>query len=94
MKLQPLGNKILVRPEPKADKSPGGIILPDNAKEKPLIGEIVAVGPGKTVDGVLVPMSVKVGQKVIYTRWAGSEVKEFGEDLVMSEDDLLGIVLE
>ena len=93
MKVKPLGNHVLVRPEPAQDKSKGGILIPDNSKEKPLIGEILAVGPGETgSDGKLLAMSVKKGDKVLYTRYAGSEIKDLGEDLIMRESDILAVV--
>ena len=93
MKVQPLGNHVLVRPEPAQDKSKGGIIIPDNAKQKPLIGEVLEVGPGAMgSDGKVVPLTVKKGDKVLYTRYAGSEIKDLGEDLMMTEDDILAIV--
>ncbi len=94
-KVKPLGNRILVkRSEAKTTK--GGIILPDSAQEKPKQGEVVAVGPGKyDEDGELQPMNVRVGDTVLFTSYAGTEVKaeELGvEYLIMSEEDVLGVL--
>ncbi len=95
MKLRPLGNRVLVRPQEKTDKTPGGILLPDTAKEKPLRGEVIAVGPGKRLDdGAYAAPEVKVGQVVFYQTWSGTEVKEADGMLVMSVDDLLGVLDE
>lgn len=94
--IKPLGNRVLVkRFEAKTTK--GGIILPDTAKEKPKQGEIVAVGPGKRdEEGTLLPMHVQVGDKVLFSSYAGTEVKtseQDGEYLIMSEDDILGVLV-
>lgn len=95
-KIKPLGNRILVkRSQAKATK--GGIILPDTAKEKPKQGEVVAVGPGKTKeDGDLEPMNVRVGDQVLFSAYAGTEVKTDEIDveyLIMSEEDILGTLV-
>ncbi|HHE41108.1 co-chaperone GroES [candidate division WOR-3 bacterium] len=89
--LVPLGDRVVIRPTPKEEVSKGGIVLPDTAKEKPQEGEIVAVGPGKlTDDGKRLPMDVSVGDIVIYSKYAGTEFKEDGDELViMRESDIL-----
>ena len=94
MKLKPIGDKIIVeRIEPES-KTKGGIVLPDNAKEKPKEGKIIAIGEGKLLDnGSRVAPSVKVGEKVIFTSFAGSEVKiDNKEFLIMNEEDILAVV--
>ncbi|MBE9505589.1 MAG: co-chaperone GroES [Chloroflexi bacterium] len=89
--LAPLGDRVVIKPAPKEEVSKGGIVLPDTVKEKPQEGEIIAVGPGKlTDDGKRLPMDVKVGDKVIYSKYAGTEFKENGDELViMRETDIL-----
>jgi chaperonin GroES len=89
--LVPLGDRVVIKPTPKEEVSKGGIVLPDTAKEKPQEGEIVAVGAGKlTDDGKRLPMDVSVGDTVIYSKYAGTEFKENGEELViMRESDIL-----
>lgn len=89
--LVPLGDRVVIRPTPKEEVSKGGIVLPDTAKEKPQEGQIVAVGPGKlTDDGKRLPMDVSVGDTVIYSKYAGTEFKEDGDELViMRETDIL-----
>ncbi len=90
-KLVPLGDRVVIKPTPREEVSKGGIVLPDTAKEKPQEGEIIAVGAGKlTDDGKRLPMDVKVGDKVIYSKYAGTEFKEGDVELViMRESDLL-----
>ncbi len=90
-KLVPLGDRVVIKPTPREEVSKGGILLPDTAKEKPQEGEIIAVGAGKLTDeGKRLPMDVKVGDKVIYSKYAGTEYKEIGDELViMRESDLL-----
>jgi chaperonin GroES len=91
--IRPLGNRVLVkRSEVKTSK--GGILLPETAKEKPRQGEVIAVGPGKTDDkGVLKPMELHVGDIVLFSSYAGTEVKSEDEDfLIMSEDDIFGVL--
>ena len=92
--LKPLGDRIVVKALEAEEKTSGGIILPDSAKEKPQMGEVVAVGPGKMLDtGKLAPMDVKVGDKVAYTKWGGTEIKVAGQDLmILKQDDILGVV--
>ncbi|MBN1594644.1 co-chaperone GroES [candidate division FCPU426 bacterium] len=96
MKLKPLGDRVLVKPEEEKEVKKGGIIIPDTAKEKPLVGTIVAAGPGKTDDkGQKIPMHVKAGDKVLFGKYAGNEVKLGDEELmIMNEDDIYGIIEE
>ena len=93
-KLRPLGDKILVKRVEAESKTKSGIVLPDSAKEKPKRGKIIAVGSGKRLDnGEISTFSVKVGNEVIFTSYAGTEVKIDGEELmIMSEDDVLAVV--
>ena len=95
MKLKPLGNRLLVQ-RSKVETTKGGILLPDTAQEKPKKGKVVACGPGKANDsGTIEPMDVKVGDTVLFGSYAGTEVKDMGEDdeyLIMSEDEILGII--
>lgn len=94
-KLKPIGDKILVRPLEAEAISKGGIVLPDTAKEKPQEGEVLAVGEGKYVEGKLLPLAVKPGQKIIFTKYGGDEIKVNGEELkIISESDILAIVEE
>lgn len=87
VKLQPLGDRIVVRPIQKEEVTKGGIVLPDTAKEKPQEGEVVAVGPGKlTDDGKRLEMEVRVGDRVIYAKYAGMEIKIDDEELLILRD--------
>ena len=90
-KIEPLGDRVVIKPTPKEEVSKGGIVLPDTAKEKPQEGKIIAVGPGRlTEDGKRIAMEVKKGDKVIYSKYAGTEFKVDNEDLViMREGDIL-----
>jgi len=90
-KMQPLGDRVVIRPLTEEEVSKGGIILPDTAKEKPQRGEVVAVGPGRVDEsGKRVAMEVKKGDKVIYSKYAGSEIKEGEEELlILRESDIL-----
>ena len=92
-KLEPLGDRVIVRPIVTQEVSKGGIILPDTAKEKPQEGEIIAVGPGKIKDdGTRIPIEVKVGDRVIFAKYAGTEVKINDEELmIMSQNDIIAI---
>lgn len=92
--VKPLGDRVFVKISPSEEKTAGGILLPDNAKEKPQVGEVVAVGPGKTKDdGSNIPMEVKVGDKVLYSKYAGTDIKLGGDDYVLlSEKDILASV--
>ena len=94
MSFRPLHDRVLVRRIDADEKTAGGIIIPDTAKEKPQRGEIIAVGAGtRTEDGKLVPLDVKVGDEVLFGKWSGTEVKIDGEDLlIMKESDILGVV--
>jgi chaperonin GroES len=90
-KIEPLGDRVVIQPTPKEEVSKGGIVLPDTAKEKPQEGKIIAVGPGRlTEDGKRIAMEVKKGDKVIYSKYAGTEFKLDDEELViMREGDIL-----
>lgn len=90
-KLQPLADRVLVKPIEKEEKTKSGIYLPDTAKEKPQEGEVVAVGPGKvTDDGKRIPMDLKVGDKVIYAKYGGTEIKVDDEEMIiLRESDIL-----
>ncbi len=92
--LKPLADRVIVRPLEAEEKTAGGLYIPDSAKEKPMQGEIVAVGPGKTADdGKQVAMEVKVGDKVLYGKYSGTEVASGGEDfLIMRENDIFAII--
>lgn len=93
MSVKPLGDRVLVLPIEQDEVKKGGIIIPDTAKEKPQEGKIVAVGPGKHEDGKLVPMNVKKGDRVLYSKYGGTEIKIDGKDhLIMREDDILGVL--
>jgi chaperonin GroES len=91
-KIEPLGDRVVIKPTPKDEVSKGGIFLPDTAKEKPQEGKIIAVGPGRlTEDGTRIAMEVKKGDKVIYSKYAGTEFKLGDEELIiMRENDILG----
>ncbi len=91
IKLQPLGDRVVVQPSEEAEVSKGGIILPDTAKEKPQRGVIIAVGPGRLdEEGKRIPMEVKKGDKVIYSKYAGSEIKQDDKEvLILRESDIL-----
>jgi len=94
MKIRPLNDRILVKRLEEEAKTAGGIIIPDSAKEKPAEGEIIAVGPGKLNDhGERVAMDVKPGDRVLFSKYGGTDVRIEGEDyLIMREDDILGVV--
>jgi chaperonin GroES len=94
MKIRPLQDRVLVKRVQEEEKTQGGIIIPDTAKEKPQEGEVVAVGGGaKSEDGKVTPLDVKAGDKILFGKWSGTEVKLNGEDLIiMKESDILGIV--
>ncbi len=93
-KFRPLQDRILVRPLTSEEKTKGGIIIPDTAKEKPLEGEIIATGNGKVLEtGQKQPLEVKKGDRVLFTKYAGTEIKFDGEEYkIMREDDILGII--
>jgi len=94
MKIKPLQDRVILKRVGEEEKTSGGIIIPDTAKEKPMEGEVVAVGGGKILDnGTKVPMDVKAGDRVLFGKYAGTEVKIDGvEHLIMREDDILGII--
>lgn len=93
MQIKPLADRVVVKAIEMEEKTKSGIVLPDTAKEKPQEGEIMAVGPGRYEDGKLVPMNVKKGDRVLFAKYAGTEVKLDGEEyLIMRESDILGIV--
>jgi chaperonin GroES len=94
MKFRPLHDRVVVRRVTAEEKTAGGIIIPDTAKEKPMEGEIVAVGPGaRNEKGELVSLDVKAGDRVLFGKWSGTEVKIDGEDLlIMKESDIMGII--
>ncbi|MDT3696201.1 MAG: co-chaperone GroES [Ignavibacterium sp.] len=94
MKLKPLGDRVVVKPAAAEEKTAGGIILPDTAKEKPVEGNVIAVGPGKVADdGKSIKMEVKVGDRVLYGKYSGTEVTINGEEyLIMRESDIFGIL--
>jgi chaperonin GroES len=94
MKIRPLNNRVLIKRIEELTRTPGGLFLPDTAKEKPIEGEVLAVGEGRVDDnGKLVPMAVKVGDRVVFSKYSGTEIKLEGEEfLLMREDDILGIV--
>jgi chaperonin GroES len=94
MKFTPLQDRVVVRRVPEDEKTPGGIIIPDTAKEKPSEGEVIAVGPGARNDkGEIVPVEVKAGDRVLFGKWSGTEVKIDGQQLlIMKESDIMGIV--
>ena len=93
-KLRPLGDRVVIKPTPREEMTKSGIVLPDTAKEKPQEGTVLAVGPGRILDdGTREPMDVKVGDKVLYAKYAGTEFKVEGEDLlIVSQKDILAIV--
>jgi chaperonin GroES len=94
MKIRPLQDRVIVRRIAEEEKTKGGIIIPDTAKEKPQEGKIVAVGRGKLSDeGKLIPLEVKVGERILFGKYSGSEIKLDGEEhLIMREEDILGII--
>jgi chaperonin GroES len=94
MKFRPLHDRVLVRRIEGVEKTAGGIIIPDTAKEKPQEGEVISAGAGaKNEDGKLTPLDVKAGDRILFGKWSGTEVKIDGEDLlIMKESDILGII--
>jgi len=96
MKFRPLHDRVLVRRIEADEKTAGGIIIPDTAKEKPSQGEVIAVGPGgRDETGKLIPIDIETGDRVLFGKWSGTEVKIDGEDLlIMKESDLLGVIDE
>jgi chaperonin GroES len=94
MHFRPLHDRVVVRRVEEETKTAGGIIIPDTAKEKPMQGEVIAVGPGaRNEDGKLVPLDVKAGDLILFGKWSGTEVKLDGEELlIMKESDIMGII--
>src|SRR5436309_15593336 len=94
MAFRPLHDRVLIRRVEAEEKSSGGIIIPDTAKEKPMEGEVVATGPGaRGEDGKVQPLDVKAGDRVLFGKWSGTEVKLDGEDLIiMKESDIMGVL--
>ena len=94
MRFRPLHDRVVVRRVEQEEKTPGGIIIPDTAKEKPQEGEVIAVGPGaRGEDGTLHPLDVKPGDRVLFGKWSGTEVKVDGEELlIMKESDVMGVI--
>lgn len=94
MNIQPLGDRVVIKAVPQEEKTKSGIIMPDTAtKEKPQEGEVLAVGPGRLEKGERIPLDVKVGDRVIYSKYAGTEVKYEGEEyLILRESDILAIL--
>jgi chaperonin GroES len=94
MQIKPLGDRIVIKPVAPEERTKGGIILPDTAKEKPVVGEVVAVGPGrKSDDGKTIALEVKVGDKVLYGKYSGTEVTVDGQELlIMRESDIFAVV--
>ena len=94
MKFRPLHDRVLIRRLDEEEKSVGGIIIPDTAKEKPMEGDVVSVGPGTRDDqGKLVPLDVKPGDRIVFGKWSGNELKVDGEELViMRESDIMGVI--
>ena len=96
MKIRPLQDRVIVKRVQEEEKTKGGIIIPDTAKEKPIEGEVIAVGPGgRDEAGKLVPIDIKVGDRVLFGKWSGTEVKLDGEELlIMKESDIMGVLDE
>ncbi len=96
MSFRPLHDRVLIQPVEQDQKTKGGIIIPDTAKEKPVEGKVVAAGPGaRDEQGKLRPLDVKVGDRVLYGKWSGTEVKVDGEDLlIVKESDIMGVIEE
>jgi chaperonin GroES len=94
MKIRPLQDRVIVRRLEEEEKTKGGIIIPDTAKEKPQEGKVIAVGKGKvTEDGKVIPLDVKAGDKILFGKYSGTEIKIEGEEhLIMREEDILGII--
>jgi chaperonin GroES len=92
-KIRPLHDRVIVKRLEEEEKTKGGIIIPDTAKEKPQEGRVVAVGPGRNEDGKVIPLGVKAGDKILFGKYSGTEIKLDGEEhLIMREDDILGVI--
>ena len=93
MKIRPLHDRVIVKRIEEEEKTKGGIIIPDTAKEKPQEGRVVAVGPGKHEDGKLIPVEVKAGDRILFGKYSGTEIKLNGEEhIILREEDILGII--
>jgi chaperonin GroES len=94
LKIKPLADRVLVEPAQAEEKTAGGIIIPDTVKEKPMEGEVISIGTGQRLeDGKVIPLDVKVGDRILFGKWSGTEVKFSGQEyLVMKESDIMGIV--
>ena len=94
LKLRPLHDRLLVERLEAEEKTPGGIIIPETAKEKPMEGKVLAVGNGaKTEDGKVIPMDIKVGDRILFGKWSGTEVKLEGKEyIIMKESDVMGVI--
>ena len=94
MKFRPLHDRVLIRRVEGEEKTAGGIIIPDTAKEKPMEGEVIAVGPGaRDESGKLIPVDLKAGDRILFGKWSGTEVKVDGQDLlIMKESDIMGVI--
>ena len=93
VKFRPLHDRVIVKRTQEEEKTAGGIFIPDTAKEKPQEGKVIAVGPGKHEDGKVIPLGVKAGDKILFGKYSGAEIKLDGEEhLIMREDDILGII--
>jgi chaperonin GroES len=95
MKFRPLQDRVLIRGVEQENKTAGGIFIPDTVKEKPTEGEVIAVGPGaRSEDGKIHPLDVKVGDRVLFGKWSGTEIKVDGQDVViMKESDIMGVIV-
>ena len=92
-KIRPLHDRVIVKRIEEEEKTKGGIIIPDTAKEKPQEGRVVAAGPGKQEDGKMIPIGVKSGDRILFGKYSGTEIKLDGEDhLILREDDILGVI--
>lgn len=92
-KIRPLHDRVIVKRIEEEEKTKGGIIIPDTAKEKPQEGRVISVGPGKHEDGKVIPLDVKAGDKILFGKYSGTEIKLNGEEhLILREDDILGII--
>ena len=92
-KIRPLHDRVIVKRIEEEEKTKGGLIIPDTAKEKPQEGRVIAVGPGKQDDGKVIPLGVKAGDKILFGKYSGTEIKLDGEEhLIMKEDDILGVL--
>ena len=92
-KIRPLHDRVIVKRIEEEEKTKGGLFIPDTAKEKPQEGRVIAVGPGKQDDGKVIPLGVKAGDKILFGKYSGTEIKLDGEEhLIMKEDDILGVI--